>query len=73
MTDRGATVPKLPKRWRRKARGGSPKGWISKTALDEPGDEISASESGSCSHTRPHVLARGTQAVGEERRVATCG
>ena len=35
MIDGGAVEPKLPKRWRRKARGGSPEGWINKTTPDE--------------------------------------
>ena len=47
--------PKLPKRWRRKARGGPPEGWISKMAPNEPRDGILAPESGSRTHTRRRV------------------
>ena len=61
-TDGGAAEPKLPKRWRRKARGEPPGGWISKMASDEPGDGISALESGS----RPHMSQRETQSTGED-------
>ena len=50
-TDGGVAEPKLPKKWRRKARGGLSEGWISKTASDELGDGIMAPESGSRAHT----------------------
>ena len=46
-TDGSVAKPKFPKRWRKKARGGPPEGWINKTASDEPRDGILASESGS--------------------------
>ena len=39
------------KRWRMKARGGPPEGWINKTAPNELGDGISTLESGSRAHT----------------------
>ena len=47
--------PKLSKRWIRRARGRPPEGWISKTVSDEPGDGISAQESGPRAHKRLRV------------------
>ena len=44
-------------------------GWIIKTAPNEPGDGILASESGPHTHTPTH----GTQTAGEEWRVAERG
>ena len=58
MTDGGAAEPKMSKRWIRRAWGGPSEGWISKTAPNEPGDGISASESGPRSHTRWRVERR---------------
>ena len=52
-TDRGVAEPKLPKKWRRKARGGPSEGWISKMAPN--GNGIATLESGSCAHTRQRV------------------
>ena len=67
-TDRGVAELKLLKRWRGKARGGPPKGWICKTTSNEPRDGISMPESGSCAHTPTHE----TQSAGEDRRVGDC-
>ena len=57
------------KRWRRKARGGSSEGWISKTAPDEPGDGIVASESGSSAHTRWRMRLSPPEKIGAWARV----
>ena len=48
----------MPKRWRRKARGGSPEGWISKMVPNEPGDGTSTLEIGSHAHTHRQVELR---------------
>ena len=60
------------KMWRRKARGGPPKGWISKTAPDEPGDGILVPESGSCAHTRRRVKLNRWEKIGEWQSVGDC-
>ena len=57
---------KWAKRWIRRARGGPSKGWISKMAPDEPGYEISSSES----VPHAHSSALGRQAAGEEQSMA---
>ena len=62
--DRGVAKPKLPKKWRRKAWGGQPKGWISKTVLDELGDGIAVPESGSRAHTHWHVKLSPSEKIG---------
>ena len=64
--------PKLPKRWRRKAQGGLSEGWISKTASDEPGDGISAPESGSQAHTRRRVELKPSEKSGVWRHMDGC-
>ena len=48
-------------------------GWISKTAPDEPGYEISSPESGPRAHTHTHMPAHGRQVVEEKRRMAAPG
>ena len=60
------------KRWRTKARGGPPEGWISKTAPDEPRNGISASESGSRAHMRQHVKLSPWEKIGAWRSVGDC-
>ena len=72
MTNGGAAEPQLPKRWRRKARGGPPEGWISKTAPDEPGDGISAPESGSRAHKHRGVELSPSEKSGAWWRVDDC-
>ena len=65
----------MPKRWRRKARGGLSEGWISKTASNEPRDGISAPESGSRAHMSRRVELRPPEKSGElrwPRRVDDC-
>ena len=46
---------KWAKRWIRRAWGGPPEGWSSKTTSDEPGYEVSSSESEPCAHTLQRV------------------
>ena len=60
------------KMWRRKARGGPSKGWISKTAPDEPGDGILVLESGSRAHTRRRVKLNPREKIGEWQSVGDC-
>ena len=60
------------KRWRRKAWGGSPEGWISKTALDKLGDGIAVLESGSLSHIRRHMKLSPLEKIGTWRSVSDC-
>ena len=60
------------KRWRRKAQGGPPKGWISKTAPNEPGHGIAALESGSCAHKRRRVRLGPPEKIGAWRHVGDC-
>ena len=54
------------------AQGGPPKGWISKMAPNEPGDGISATESGSRAQTRQHVELRPLEKICAWRRVVDC-
>ena len=55
------------KRCRRKARGGLPEEWISKTAPDKPRDGIAALESGSRPHTRRRVKLSPPKKIGAWR------
>ena len=64
--------PKWSKRWIRRARGGPPEGWISKTAPDKPGDEISSPESGPRAHTRQRVEDSLPKKSGKWWRVESC-
>ena len=54
--DRLTECPELKwaKRWIRRARGGPPEGWSTKTTPDEPGYEVSSSES----EPRAHMNTR---------------
>ena len=72
MTDGGATEPKLSKRWIRRARGGPPEGWISKTAPDVLGDGILAPESGPRTHMCRRVEHRTSKKSGTWRCVDVC-
>ena len=72
MTNGGAAEPQLPKRWRRKARGGPPEGWISKKAPDEPGDGILAPESGSRAHKHRGVELSPSEKSGAWWHVDDC-
>ena len=62
----------MEKRWIRRAWGGPPKGWVSKTAPDEPGYEISSSESGPRAHTRRRVEGKSSEMSGVWWRVESC-
>ena len=59
------------KRWRRKARGGPPEGWISKTAPNEPGDGISP-KSGSRTHKSQRVKLNSWEKIGTWWSVGDC-
>ena len=71
-TDRGSTEPKLPKKWRRKAREGLPEGWISKMAPDEPVDGIAALESGPQAHKHRRMKLSPSEKIGVWRCVGDC-
>ena len=60
---------KWAKRWIKRAWGGPPEGWSSKTTPDEPRYEVPSSESDPRAHKRTHAPARGRQAVGEKQHV----
>ena len=62
----------MSKRWIRRARGGPPEGWISKTTSDEPGDGILAPESGPRAHTCRRLEHKPSKKSGAWRRVHDC-